>query len=55
MVSTSGQTQQVPNFFVLCTPIGKQCPDNYLLPIHPEWSDSEEEEKDLNRQEEKEK
>ena len=55
VVTASGQPQQVPKFCALCTPIGRQCPNNYLLPIHPEWSDPEEEEKDPNKQEDKEK
>ena len=42
-------------FCALSTPVGGQCPNNYLLPIHPEWSDLEEEEKDLNKQEGEEK
>ena len=50
MVSTSGQPQQFSNFCVLCTSIGRHCPNNYLLPIHPEWIDSKEEGKDLNKQ-----
>ena len=54
MVTVSGQSQQLPKLYALCTTIGRQCPNNYLLPIHPEWSDPEEEEKDLNEQEEKE-
>ena len=54
-VTTSRQPQQIPNFCALCTPIGKQCLNNYLLPIHPEWSDPEEEEKDIGRQDREEK
>ena len=46
---------RVPKFCALCTSIGRQCPNNYLLPIHPEWSNSEEEEKDLNRQDKEER
>ena len=52
VVTMSGQTLQVPQFCALCTLIGRQCPNNNLMPIHPEWSDPEEEEKDLNKQEE---
>ena len=56
MVTVSKQPQQFPNFCGLCTPAGRQCLNNYLLPIHPEWSDdSEEEEKDLNKQNREEK
>ena len=50
VVTISGQLQQVPKFCALCTPMGRQCPSNYLLPIHPKWSDPEEEEKHLNKQ-----
>ena len=50
MVTTSEQPQQFPKYCALCTPTGRQCLNNYLLPIHPEWSNSEEEEKDLNKQ-----
>ena len=50
VVTTSGQPQQFPKFCALCTLPGRQCLNNYLLPIHPEWSDSEEEEKDLTMQ-----
>ena len=31
-------------------PVGRQCPNNYKLPVHQEWSDPEEE-KDLSKQE----
>ena len=55
MVTTSGQPQQLPKFCSLCTPTGRPCPNNFLLPIHQEWSDPEEEKKDLNKQEEEEK
>ena len=34
-------------------PIGRQCPNNYQLPIHPEWSNLEEE-KDIRRQQKEE-
>ena len=51
VITASWQPQQFPKFCALYTPVGRQCPNNYLLPIHPEWSDPEEEEKDLNKQE----
>ena len=54
VVTIAGQPQQFPTFCALCTPIGRQCLNNCLLPIHPEWSDSEEEKKGLKEQEEKE-
>ena len=44
----------IPELFALCTPMGRQSPNKYMLPIHPEWSDPKEEEKDLNKQESKE-
>ena len=44
VVTTSDQPQQVPQFCALCKPTGRQCPNNYLLPIHPEWSDPKQEE-----------
>ena len=49
VITTSGQPQQLPNLCALCTTIGRECLNNFLLPIHPEWSDPEEEEKDLNK------
>ena len=52
MVTIAGQPQKFPTFCALCTLIGRQCPNNYLFPINPEWSDPEEEEKDINKQEE---
>ena len=53
VVTTSEQPQQFPKFSPLCTPTGQQFLNNYLLPIQPEWSDSEEEGKALDKQEEK--
>ena len=38
------------NCCALCMPVGRQCQNNYMLPMHPEWSDPEEE-KDLSKQE----
>ena len=54
VATTSGQPQQSPKLCPLCTPIGRQCPNNYILLIHPECSDPEEEKKDLNKQEKEE-
>ena len=48
VATTSGQPQQSQKFGALCTPIERQCLNNYQLPIHPEWSDPEE--KDLGKQ-----
>ena len=50
LVNASGQPQQLHKFYALCANLGRQCLNNYLLSIHPEWSDSEEEEKDLIKQ-----
>ena len=50
VVTASEQPQQLPKFCALCTSTGRQCPNNYLLPIHSEWSDSEEEERDFNKE-----
>ena len=47
VVTTSGQPQKVQQFCALCTPIGIQCQNNYLMPLHPECSDPEEEEEGL--------
>ena len=55
MVTASGKPQQFPKFCALCTPAGRKYPNNYLLPIHLEWSDWEEEEKDFSKQEKEEK
>ena len=52
VVTTTGQPQQFPKFCALCTNLGRQYPNNYLLPIHPEWSDPQEEEKYFSKQEE---
>ena len=49
IVTVAGQPKMFPKFCALCTPIGRQCPNNYLLPIHTNWSDPEKEE---NKQEE---
>ena len=48
VTTTSEQSQQFPKFCALCMSVGRQWPNNYLLPVHPEWSDQEEQ-KDLNR------
>ena len=50
MTSIPKQSQQPQSFCSLCMPVGRQCPNNYILPMHPEWSDLEEE-KDLSKQE----
>ena len=44
-----GQSQSAPNFYKLCTPVGRKCWNSYILPNHPEWSDPEEEEEDWDR------
>ena len=44
MVPIAGQPQKFSKFCALCTPIGWQFPNNSLLPIHPERSDTEGEE-----------
>ena len=51
IVTTSAQHQQFPKFVPYVHPY-TQCTNNYLLHIHPEWSDPEEEKKELNEQEE---
>ena len=55
MVTVAGQPQKFPKFCALCTPIGRQNLNNYLLPVHPEWSNPEEDEKDHNKQQQEEK
>ena len=49
-----GQSQQILKFCTLCTPVGRKCPNNYLSPNHPEWSEPEKEE-DWDGEEQKEK
>ena len=53
MTNITEQPKQSQNFCALCTAVGWQCPNNYMLPIHPEWSDLEDE-KDLSNHENKE-
>ena len=36
------QSQQIPFFCHLCTPVSRKCPNIYLFPNHPDWSDPEE-------------
>ena len=43
VATTSEQFEQCLKFGALCTPVGRQCPNNYILPVYPEWSDPEEE------------
>ena len=55
-VTMSDQTQNSPGYCVTCTPVRKQCPTKYLMPLKSDWSDSEKEEKDTieqNAEEEK--
>ena len=44
LVATSDQ--KFPSYCATCTPLGKQCPTTYPIPLNPTWSNSEEE-KDL--------
>ena len=53
VATTSEQPQQVPHVCALYMSIGRQFQNNYLLPIHPEWSNPEEE-KDHNKQQKEE-
>ena len=39
--------QKPQSYCVTCTPLGKQCLTTYPMPLNPNWSYSEEEEKDL--------
>ena len=51
LVTMSDQTQ-FPEYCVTCTPVGKQCQKEYPMPLISDWSDSKEEEKDTNKQNE---
>ena len=43
------------NDYATCTPLGKQCPKTYPMPLNPNWSDSEGEEEDWDGNIQKEK
>ena len=52
LVTMPNQTQKSPGYCLTCTPVRKQCPTEYPMPLKPDWTDSEEEEKDLKEQNE---
>ena len=55
LVTIPSQTQKMPSYCVTCTPLGKQCPTNYPMPLNPNWSDLEGEQEDWNGDKQKEK
>ena len=44
-------SQKTPGYCVTCTPLGKQCHRTYPMPLHSNWLDSKEEEKDPKEEE----
>ena len=52
LVTMSDQTQMSPGYCVTCTPVRKHCLTEYPMALKSDWSDSEEEEKDTNEQNE---
>ena len=50
LVTMSNQAQKSPRYCVICTPTGKQCPSKYPMPLKSDWSDSEQEENETNKQ-----
>ena len=54
MAATPKQPPQFQQFCALSTPVRRQCPNNDILHVHPEWSDLEEE-NDISKQEKEDK
>ena len=54
-ITVFSQTQQRSTYCVTCTPLGKQCPMTYHMPLNRHLSDLEEENEDFNCNRQKEK